>query len=367
MSFTRRTLLPVSSTTGLELSTDEIGWYALGPTIAITVLATTIVALRWYTRAYIARCVGNDDLIILISLMLAWTICIMIGLEYGEGLGSYDRSQLDLEYLTKLVVANNDIWCLATNITKASILAQYLRIFASPILRYFCAFMLSLLLLSACWGVFGGTWLCQPMEKLWLPEMPGHCMDALSYWISAAVVNASLDLLVLMLPLPWIMTLYIPHRQKVCVSSLFLLGFFVFFISVVRIVTVYAEAMRGDYIKSGMYAILWSAIEVNAGIICASLIALKPLIATSFPSWLEGRVDTQFEENGWRRCNGQRTTFTQERSMDAASHTPDRTRHTESIIETIVPMTKISTPEHGRSMDSGIKIRDFGSDPSEHS
>ena len=47
----------------------DIGWEALGPAIACTALATLTVALRWYTRCKIVRCVGTDDIIVLLSLV----------------------------------------------------------------------------------------------------------------------------------------------------------------------------------------------------------------------------------------------------------------------------------------------------------
>jgi len=42
-------------------------------------------------------------------------------------------------------------------------------------------------------------------------------------------------------------------------------------------------------VESGIQAVTWSAIEVNIGIICASLIALKPLLAQFCPCLLEER------------------------------------------------------------------------------
>jgi hypothetical protein len=56
---------PISTSFGSE----EIGWQALGPAIACTVLATTVVALRWYTRCRLARCLGVDDIVILLSIV----------------------------------------------------------------------------------------------------------------------------------------------------------------------------------------------------------------------------------------------------------------------------------------------------------
>jgi hypothetical protein len=56
---------PISTKFGAE----EIGWQALGPAIACTVLATTIVTLRWYTRCRLAHCLGLDDIVILLSIV----------------------------------------------------------------------------------------------------------------------------------------------------------------------------------------------------------------------------------------------------------------------------------------------------------
>ncbi len=49
---------------------QDIGWQALSPTIAVVILSTSVVTLRWYTRCRIVRCVGWDDIVILFSLVL---------------------------------------------------------------------------------------------------------------------------------------------------------------------------------------------------------------------------------------------------------------------------------------------------------
>jgi hypothetical protein len=56
---------PISTSFGAQ----EIGWQALGPAIACTILATTVVTLRWYTRCRLARCLGVDDVVILFSIV----------------------------------------------------------------------------------------------------------------------------------------------------------------------------------------------------------------------------------------------------------------------------------------------------------
>lgn len=48
---------------------DDIGWQALAPALSCSILATLIVAARWYSRCRLARCVGTDDYVILLSLV----------------------------------------------------------------------------------------------------------------------------------------------------------------------------------------------------------------------------------------------------------------------------------------------------------
>lgn len=65
----RSTIIPVPDATEVHFDRDEVGWVALGPTIAVTILASIVVAMRWYTRAFVACCIGKDDCIILVSMV----------------------------------------------------------------------------------------------------------------------------------------------------------------------------------------------------------------------------------------------------------------------------------------------------------
>jgi hypothetical protein len=210
----------------------------------------------------------------------------IIGVEVHHGIGVYDKD-VPASTVAKLVVVYNNLWIILVNITKASILIQYLRVFSCPTLRRLCLSLMVLLLPAAIWGIFGGTFLCSPTAKLWNPHLHGHCMSAQDYWYSVAGIDIGLDFLVLLLPLPAISGLHLPRKQKFGLLLVFLLGFFVCIVSVVRLLTVLVTSLDGDFVASGVWAIIWSAVEANVGIICASLLALKPLAAKLFPSILE--------------------------------------------------------------------------------
>ncbi|KXT01458.1 hypothetical protein AC578_9523 [Pseudocercospora eumusae] len=192
----------------------DLGIEALGPTIAFTTLATLIVALRWYTRACLVRRVGKDDYVILISLVLSWTMCIIIGVSIGEG--------------------------------SPSILSG---------LSSTCAYSTALGLEGA--AISYSSYFCLPLL--------GASLEASSY--------ASL-----------------PQRSGTLgyqglAGMLRLIGLCI--VGVARMATVLASAEQGDYILSGVWAIIWSSVEGNISIICASLLSLKALVTRVFPRLLE--------------------------------------------------------------------------------
>lgn len=181
-------------------------------------------------------------------------MCAIIGAELNEGLGVYQGGRVvDAEHLAKLIIINNNLWALAVNTTKASILAQYLRIFSSRNTRICCYILLLLLVPATCWSIFGGTFLCRPVAKLWNPSIPGKCLDPRQYWLSAAGVNMAMDFLVLLLPLPAITQLRLPRKQKLCLVLMFLLGFFVCVVSVVRLATVYMLERSGRLVGKTLF------------------------------------------------------------------------------------------------------------------
>ena len=210
----------------------------------------------------------------------------LIGAEVHHGIGGHGHHDSP-STVSKLVVVSNDLWILIVNITKASILIQYLRVFSDRVVRSFSILLMILILPAACWGIFGGTFLCSPTARLWRPELPGHCLNAQKYWISVAGLDIGLDFLVLLLPLPAITNLHLPRKQKLGLMLVFLLGFFVCIVSVIRLVTVLIASAKDDFVMSGVWAIIWSTVEANVGIICASLLALKPLVAKLFPTIIQ--------------------------------------------------------------------------------
>lgn len=90
--------------------------------------------------------------------------------------------------------------------------------------------------------------------------------------------------------MPVLATLKLPHRQKLALVAMFGLGFFVCIISTVRLVT-FVNIQNGknwDRTYTGAKIQYWSTVEVNASIVCACIMTMKPLVQKWFPALLAG-------------------------------------------------------------------------------
>ena len=208
--------------------------------------------------------------------------------------------------LAQLIVANNACWALCIHCTKASMLSQYLRLFGSGhhTTRALCYVLLAALLPSSLYALIGGIALCDPVAKLWSPELDGQCHSAAAYWTAVAAVDIALDISILVLPLPAIGSLRLPRKQKVSLVLVLALGFGVCVVSVTRLATVLWTAHKGEIVMSGVWAVVWSVVEANIGIVCASLLALRPLLVKFFPqdeASFEGCISlARVESDHWR-------------------------------------------------------------------
>ncbi|KAG9574014.1 hypothetical protein KCU97_g14833, partial [Aureobasidium melanogenum] len=263
----------------------NLRWDALTPTIITTTLATAVVILRLVVRCKFVKAVGFDDFVIMVSLFLSWVVLGLTVAMVVTGFGSYVWSNpLDLHSATaKLYLSWNVLYVVLIHVTKASILTQYLRIFPTRTMRRLTWLLFAALVPSVLWGVFASIFICNPVKKVWRPMTPGKCLSTRTYWVSVTAVNIVLDFAVLALPMPVISRLKLPKKQKIALVGVFLLGFFTCAVSVVRLVLVHNAYIRHDFTASSAEAVTWSMVEANVGIICASLLALKPLMAYLFP------------------------------------------------------------------------------------
>lgn len=108
---------------------------------------------------------------------------------------------------------------------KLSILLQYRRIFAVPIMRKATTVGL---IFEGCWTItitFLQSMMCLPVAAFWDSSIAGRCLDKLTIWYINASINIATDFIVFSMPLPLIKRLQLRRPQKVMLFFIFCLGF----------------------------------------------------------------------------------------------------------------------------------------------
>lgn len=152
---------------------------------------------------------------------------------------------------------------------------------------------------------------CSPVDAAF--EYPSttsaHCTDIVTIYLSSAPANIITDLAILFLPMPILTSMRLPRKQKTILIITFGFGIFVAVVDIVRIAYLQAASTyrlnqitqnieqgvkaedATDFSWYASFSFMWSAIEVNVGIMCACVPALKPLVSRYVPHMLRDSGD----------------------------------------------------------------------------
>ena len=162
-----------------------------------------------------------------------------------------------------------------------------------------------ILCLFGLWTVVGPIFTCWPINAFWAANegVQGTCMDRNIVAFSISGINILTDAIFVILPLPLIRGLLIPMRQKVILLVVLAIGLGVCAMSALRLVSLYSLSLAPPQEQSGMFGPLlsnfsvltdryvvqgvnltiWSCVEINMAIMCATAPSLRPLVARIFP------------------------------------------------------------------------------------
>ncbi|KAG4427639.1 hypothetical protein IFR05_016879 [Cadophora sp. M221] len=217
-------------------------------------LATTVIALRMYSRLYIISSPGIEDY----SVLLGW-----------------------------LNLAATILYCLSILFIKLSILLLYLRI--SPDTKFRAAVYLVIVVVVGynLGSAFTNLFACTPIAKSWdLSNTSGSCINRPTFYFANAGLNIGTDFVMLILPIPLLWNLQMPRRQKAGLIGVFMAGSFVCIVTIVRLKHLFPLVKNPDVTWAVVPSLVWCALEIHVGIICACPSTLKPAIRRHFPAFL---------------------------------------------------------------------------------
>ncbi|GFF61152.1 glucose/galactose transporter [Aspergillus udagawae] len=288
----------------------------------IFALATTFVALRFYSKIMIVKKLRHHDYWSLLAWIIdfAFSFSLFYATAKGLGLPAADIKPENRGSITRATFTFTVLYNPALMTVKTSILVFYLT-FArgEKLFRLGTYVTLFVVNVSGLALTFLTIFQCRPVGSVLLPTLPAtaSCTSVITLYLSSAPVNIITDIAILFLPMPILTKMHLPRRQKYILLITFGFGFFVTVVDVIRIAylqdamtesrltsqsrpihsgslisiscTIYAtplsrQIMLISYaLASAALSFMWSVVEVNMSVICTNVPLLKPLIARVMP------------------------------------------------------------------------------------
>ncbi|KAI0376695.1 hypothetical protein F5Y04DRAFT_285638 [Hypomontagnella monticulosa] len=259
--------------------------------VCMSALSTLTVVLRLWTRLVVQHMrLAVDDWIILFVLMLCLVDGVAAGVATRYGLSkNFASSPPNPNNITLRTIYYSKEACyiVAVTLTKVSILFFYVRVFPQKLSNILIWAMMVFVVLSGGAFTLVTIFQCTPIHKVWLPDTPGTCVDSLTLFRVSAGLAILQDFMIYLFPSPILWNVSLPVRQRIVLIGLFVVGGFVCVAEIVRLTTFKIVDTYSGPSWELFGPAVWSSIECNMGIVCASLVHIKPLIAKLAPSILD--------------------------------------------------------------------------------
>ncbi|WPG98187.1 Hypothetical protein R9X50_00097300 [Acrodontium crateriforme] len=273
------------STIGLGYGHGARGFSLWITSVVMVILAGAVVVARLLQR-WQKKMIWWDDYLITaalcFSVLLTVTECSAV--KYGYGRHHSDLAPEDAIMARKWWFGAQFAYKIALMLAKSSICAMYYRFFksASKWFRWSCHSMQIFIISSGIAFLFGTAFQCRPIAAFWNPSVKHSCFRDSAWWISYAVVQILIDVLLLALPISRVFRMKISSSERFGFIFLFSLGLFATATSIIRATTIATSASNPDITWGPIPATIWAVIEANTTIIVGCLPLLRPVFMLCF-------------------------------------------------------------------------------------
>ncbi|EFQ98136.1 hypothetical protein MGYG_01172 [Nannizzia gypsea CBS 118893] len=263
-----------------------------GPELAIlgvtfTTLSVIIVSLRMFVRLHLRKAASWDDWLMVAAMpcLVGISAAAIISTNYGWGYHIWDfkfnhfRESRITSYICQILFVP------LMSLVKLSILASYLRFFTEKIyiriawiqvglvLAWFITFMVLMLIA------------CIPLTHYWTSFLQEGCMNEEYRLLPAIYSNAVMDVMILLTPCPALWKLHLPLRDRIVLIVMMTLGFIACLAGCIKSFYMY-QTLVGTYDVTweGYKVWVWTDLEINLAVICASIPVLRPFVQRYFPN-----------------------------------------------------------------------------------
>ncbi|CZS91596.1 uncharacterized protein RCO7_07016 [Rhynchosporium graminicola] len=232
---------------------------------------------------------SQDDwvMVVINFFLLIFATLGSLCVAYGFGLDAWDVGNLPLAL--GIFFWDELVYILILGLSKIAIITFYLRIFPYKRIRITCYVLLAWVALNTTLFMLTALLQCVPISLNYFGWGKDggrkRCLSLNAQAYASAAINITQDVVILLLPIPWLFRLRVSLKQKIHVIFMFSLGFFICVCSIVRICKVhkFSDDSRNPT-RDFVDAIYWTAIEIYVSVIIPNLPSMRSLLARRFPT-----------------------------------------------------------------------------------
>ncbi|KAK6331827.1 hypothetical protein TWF718_002368 [Orbilia javanica] len=251
-----------------RLPHEDIRDMLMIPAVILLVFSILAVVLRFFTRYFITKMVRLEDWLIIPGLVFAMIISIEIGLSDGLGTHIWDVPLNNILHLWRTAIIIQHLITLCHFFIKSSLLVFYYRLSPKPSFRIAIIITAVVNAAHTISNLLAVLFSCKPI--IWSDALfTAKCtVNRYAVNFSGVVIFMVLDLVIILLPIPYILRLQLKKRKKVLMIGLFSLGALVVFASGMKVARLHDLSYNVDTTWQ-IDNLQWTLIELNLGIICA--------------------------------------------------------------------------------------------------
>ncbi|KAH8819336.1 hypothetical protein F5884DRAFT_717660 [Xylogone sp. PMI_703] len=239
-------------------------------------IALLFVAQRVYTNLYIQkRCFASYWLVTHHSRRY-----LILRTVVNGSMGTHAYEMVLDKFLTYLhnFYPMPIIYPLCITAAKLSLLIFYIRLSPVQLYRFAVYFGIFFIAGSNIGLAFATAFPCKPLELAWNPLILGTCIDRPATYKATAILGLMVDIYIIILPIPTVINLQIPRRQKIGLIALFTVGLCTIATSILRLVVIIQQLSNADVSWGSGPTDFWLIIEAYLMVICATLPSLRKFL-----------------------------------------------------------------------------------------
>ncbi|KAJ8116664.1 hypothetical protein OPT61_g1959 [Boeremia exigua] len=267
---------------------EDRGWVSSIVVLIVLGITFLVYVARMWARLGLGKNAGLDDTIMSLAILplFGLTISAVLAMRlYGFQWHVWDQTRETLITARQITMAIEINYMICTTLIKISILCFYRRITGSVTIT-FVYWVWASIIFCAVYGItfiFLIAFTCHPangffylFDLTWRLQNEVTCRNEGAIIVAVAAISTVQDFIIALLPVFLIWKLQIPRIQKLALCGIFGLGLVTCVCGILR--TYYATYVyyyTYDITWYAYYGWIWTALEADLAVICASAPALK--------------------------------------------------------------------------------------------